>query len=59
MMREHVEVRTDEDIKVEAEDGLVTLTGTVPDWHAFRAAFHTASHTAGVVELNNRLVVYP
>ena len=48
-----------ETITVEAEDGVVTLTGTVPDWHAFRAASHTASHTAGVVELNNRLVVYP
>lgn len=48
-----------ETITVEAEDGVVTLTGTVPDWHAFRAASHTASHTAGVVELHNRLVVYP
>lgn len=48
-----------ETVTVEAENGVVTLTGTVPDWHAFRAAFHTATHTTGVVELNNRLVVYP
>lgn len=46
-------------ITVEVEDGVVTLTGTVTDWHAFSSASHTASHTAGVVDLRNRLVVYP
>jgi osmotically-inducible protein OsmY len=46
-------------ITVEVEDGVVILTGTAPDWHAFSSASHTASHTAGVVDLHNRLVVYP
>jgi osmotically-inducible protein OsmY len=54
-----VEVRIDEDVKVEVEDGVVTLAGTVPEWHSFSSASHTASHAAGVMDLNNRPVVYP
>ena len=48
-----------ETVTVEAAEGVVTLIGTVPDWHAFTAASRTASHTAGVVDVHNRLVVYP
>lgn len=51
-----VDIKT---VTVEARNGVVTLTGTVPDWHAFSSALHTASHTTGVVDVNNRLVVYP
>ena len=48
-----------ETMTVEAEDGEVTLTGTVPNWYAFSAAARTAAQTGGVREVRNRLVVYP
>lgn len=53
-------VRVDTDsITAEVDDGIVTLTGAVPDWPAFGSAFRTASVTAGVKDVNNHLVVYP
>ena len=48
-----------EAITVEAHEGTVTLTGTVPTWHAYTAASRTATHTGGVRDVENRLVVYP
>jgi osmotically-inducible protein OsmY len=45
----------DEDIEVEVEGGIVTLTGEVSTWLAKRTAGDDAWDTAGVVDVNNRL----
>jgi len=44
-------------IGVKVENGLVTLTGTVPHWGAKTAAFFTALHTNGVIHVDDRLTV--
>lgn len=46
-----------EDVTVEVENGVVTLTGTVPTWAAWRAAYNTAIYTSGVVDVVDRLVI--
>jgi osmotically-inducible protein OsmY len=46
-----------EDVTVEVEDGVVTLTGRVPNWSARRAAVDAAVFTWGVVEVIDLLVV--
>jgi osmotically-inducible protein OsmY len=44
-------------IDVKVEDGNVVLSGTLPNWNAFRAAYEIALHTAGVVSVVNDLSV--
>lgn len=46
-----------EDITVEVENGIVTLTGTVPTYHAHAEAYNAAMNTVGVVEVHNHLTV--
>ncbi len=46
-----------EDVTVEVENGVVTLTGTVPTWAAWRAAYNTAIYTSGVVDIVDQLVI--
>lgn len=48
------------DVKIEVTDGVVTLTGTVPDYIGFRAAVDDAWSIPGVLGVDNRLIVkYP
>jgi osmotically-inducible protein OsmY len=42
-------------INVEVEDGVVTLSGRVPDVMAYRAAYDAARYTVGVVNVSNNL----
>ena len=44
-----------QDVEVEVDNGIVTLSGSVPDWEARRAAEANASFTAGVMDVRNRL----
>ncbi|MHB9155532.1 MAG: BON domain-containing protein, partial [Endomicrobiales bacterium] len=46
-------------INVSVENGVVTLSGTVTDYPARRAAEETARCTAGVTGINNNLVIEP
>jgi len=47
-------------VKVEVKDGVVTLTGTVPDYTALRAAVDDTWVITGVFSVDNRLgVEYP
>jgi osmotically-inducible protein OsmY len=46
-----------EEVTVEVEDGVVTLSGTVPTYHARAEAFNAAASTPGVVIVNNNLTV--
>jgi len=46
-----------DDIDVKVEDGNVVLSGSLPNWSAFRAAYETALHTEGVVSVVNDLSV--
>lgn len=46
-----------EDIDIRVEDGVVTLTGTVPSWTARSAAMEAASYTLGVKAVIDNLVV--
>lgn len=46
-----------EDIDVLVEDGVVTLSGSVPDWRAYDAAINTARFTAGVVDIIDHLEI--
>ncbi len=48
------------DVKVEVTEGVVSLTGTVTDYTAFRAADDDAWDIPGILRLDNRLIVqYP
>jgi osmotically-inducible protein OsmY len=46
-----------EDVTFEVEDGIVTLTGRVPNWSARRSAVNAAEFTVGVVDVIDLLVV--
>ena len=46
-------------VKVEAADGLVTLTGTVPDKDLKKLAEDTVSDLPGVLRVENRITVVP
>jgi osmotically-inducible protein OsmY len=44
-------------VNVEVNNGIVTLTGTIPDYAAFRAVQDAARYTSGVLEVNNNLTM--
>lgn len=44
-------------IEVRVRDGIVTLSGTVDDYLAYRTSEDIANYTSGVVEVNNDLVI--
>lgn len=46
-----------EDITVTVRNGVVTLSGTVPNWGARFSAWNDASRTLGVVSIKNKLKV--
>lgn len=46
-----------EKVTVKVENGVVTLTGTLPTYHARRQAYNAAANTLGVIEVNNDIVV--
>jgi osmotically-inducible protein OsmY len=46
-----------DDIEVSVSDGVVELTGAVPNWAARQAAVNAALYTAGVKMVNNNLVI--
>ncbi|GEM_PF-3564988 len=53
-------LNTDEGIKRKiVEDGVVTLSGIIPDWGVRRAVYETALHTEGVVDIKDKLIVKP
>jgi osmotically-inducible protein OsmY len=48
-----------EDIDIRVENGVVTLSGTVPDWDARRAAINAAEFTKGVIDVLDELTIQP
>lgn len=46
-----------DNVDVKVEDGNVTLSGTVDDWSAYRAAMDAAEFTAGVVDVEDNLII--
>ncbi len=44
-------------IDVKVEDGVVTLSGTVPNWAAFEAASSAGRYTTGVINMINNLTI--
>lgn len=44
-------------VEVAVENGLVTLSGTVPDFNASRAAYVSAIYTNGVNEVRNHITI--
>lgn len=46
-----------DDVTVRVRNGHVTLTGTVPTWASRQSAHDAAAFTAGVVNVENRLLV--
>lgn len=46
-----------EDLDVTVEDSRVTLSGTVPNWLAWQAAYNTALYTGGVIDVIDRLSI--
>ncbi|MDG6257409.1 MAG: BON domain-containing protein [Methanomicrobiaceae archaeon] len=46
-----------EEVTIEVVDGIVTLSGRVPDWSARRAAVDAAEFTGGVVDVIDRLAI--
>jgi len=45
------------DIDVKVQQGVVTLSGTVPNRTARNAAYNAAMHTPGAVEVRDNLIV--
>ncbi|MBD3226595.1 MAG: BON domain-containing protein [Candidatus Lokiarchaeota archaeon] len=46
-----------DDIDVEVKNGTVSLSGTVPNWSAFRAATETVENTSGVKIIKNNISI--
>jgi len=46
-----------EDVDISVDRGVITLTGTVPDWEARRAAVNAAEFTKGVTDVKDELTV--
>lgn len=46
-----------DDVDVKVEDGIVTLTGTVPDWDAYLAVLDATEFTAGVIDIEDHLII--
>ncbi len=46
-----------DNVNVEVEDGEVTLSGTVTNWTAYRAAENSAFYTLGVTGVDNQLTI--
>jgi hyperosmotically inducible protein len=46
-----------DNIDVRVENGIVTLTGTVPNWAAYEAVNKAALYTAGVIDVKNDLSI--
>lgn len=44
-------------VNVHAKKGIVTLSGTVPDYHVYRTAEEIARYTDGVIDVNNNLII--
>jgi len=44
-------------VSVSVRHGIVTLTGTVGDYNAYRTVQEIANYTNGVIEVDNRLVI--
>lgn len=45
-----------EKITVTVNNGIVTLSGSVPNWTAYRLAEDDALNTSGVIDVNNKLI---
>ncbi|MFW6154775.1 MAG: BON domain-containing protein [Planctomycetota bacterium] len=48
-----------EDITVKVADGIVTLSGALPSWSAYRSANEASAYTTGVKGIINNLAVTP
>jgi osmotically-inducible protein OsmY len=46
-----------ESVDVKVNRGIVTLSGIVPDWPGYRAAFNAAKYTVGVIDIIDDLVI--
>lgn len=46
-----------EDVDVKVDNGIVTLTGTVSDWHTRLQVYNTALYTRGVIDIRDQLVI--
>lgn len=46
-----------DDIDVRVKNGTVTLNGTVPSWRAYSAIAVIAQNTAGVLEVENNIII--
>ncbi|MBD3192673.1 MAG: BON domain-containing protein [Candidatus Heimdallarchaeota archaeon] len=46
-----------EDVNIKVKDGKATLSGTVPNWSAYRAAIESAENTAGVTEIVDNIII--
>jgi osmotically-inducible protein OsmY len=44
-------------VNVGVDDGIVTLTGSVDDYNAFRTVYQVANYTTGVIDVNNDLTI--
>lgn len=46
-----------DDVTVKVENAVVTLSGVVPDWTAWRAAYNAALYSNGVIDIIDQLAI--
>jgi len=46
-----------EDITIEVEHGIVTISGKVPHWNAYYSVEYAARHTDGVIDVKNEMIL--
>jgi osmotically-inducible protein OsmY len=46
-----------DNVTVKVSNGVVTLSGTVANWAAWRAAYNTAAYTSGVINVVDQLSI--
>lgn len=53
----NIAIAHSETINIKVEDGKVILSGSVPDWNAYSAAYDTVFYTSGVKDIEDKLVI--
>lgn len=46
-----------DDVNIKVKDGVVSISGSVPNWNAYDAAMDAVRFTAGVIDIDDNLII--